>query len=48
MGRLLENVSLISVKRAENFGQMDIGGMVNRAFHDFDHFRKIIPGWYGK
>lgn len=43
--------SLFSIKWAESFGQKDIDGMVkraNRAFHDFDDFRQIIPGWYIK
>lgn len=41
--------SLFSIKWAEKFGRRDIDRMVeraNRAFDDFDRFRRIIPKWY--
>ena len=41
--------SLFSIKWAEKFGRRDIDRMVeraNRAFYDFDRFRRIIPKWY--
>lgn len=41
--------SLFSIKWAERFGQADVDGMVRRAqraFADFDHFRRIVPAWY--
>ncbi len=43
--------ALFSIKWAEKFGQREIGGMVrraNRAFADFDCFKRIIPKWYRK
>ena len=43
--------ALFSIKWAEKFGQREIDGMVrraNRAFADFDCFKRIIPKWYRK
>lgn len=43
------HTSLYSIAWAEKFGQADVDGMLRRwdkACHDYDDFRKVIPGWY--
>ena len=40
---------LVSIKWAEQFGQKDVDGMVERckrAFENYDNFNSIIPKWY--
>lgn len=41
--------ALFSIKWAEQFGQKDVDGMVERckrAFENYDNFNSIIPKWY--
>ena len=41
--------ALFSIKWAEQFGQKDVDGMLERckrAFENYDNFKSIIPRWY--
>ena len=43
------HAALFSIKWAEQFGQSDVDGMVERckrAFENYDNFNSIIPKWY--
>ena len=43
------HAALFSIKWAEQFGQDDIDGMVDRcyrAFENYDNFNAIVPKWY--
>lgn len=43
------HATLFSIKWAEQFGQEDVDGMVERckrAFENYDNFNSIIPKWY--
>ena len=45
------HAALFSIKWAEQFGQKDVDGMVercHRAMKNYDNFNSIVPKWYGE